>query len=96
MGATAAEEVVVSEQPVGVVTHFFPRISVAGISILEGRLAVGDTVYITGHTTDLRQVVESMQVDLRPVEQAAAGEQVGVHVVDRVRVGDRVFRIAGT
>jgi putative protease len=90
------EEAAVSEQPVGVITHFFPKISVAGISILEGRLAVGDTVYIAGHTTDLRQVIESMQIDKQPVEEAAAGEQVGVHVVDRVRVGDRVFRIAGT
>lgn len=85
-----------SEQPVGLVTHFFPRISVAGISILEGRLAVGDTVYITGHTTDLRQVIESMQIEREPVAEAEAGQEVGVHVVERVRVGDRVFRIAGT
>jgi putative protease len=86
----------VSEQPVGLVTHFFPKISVAGISILEGRLAVGDTVFITGHTTDLRQVIESMQIEREPVTEAEAGQEVGIHVVERVRVGDRVFRIAGT
>jgi translation initiation factor IF-2 len=93
VATTAWEEAAVSEQPVGLVTHFFPRVSVAGIAIVEGRLAVGDTVYFTGHTTDLRQTVGSMEIDHRPVEEASAGEQVGIHVVDRVRVGDKVFRI---
>lgn len=82
-----------SEQPAGIVTHFFPRVSVAGISVLEGRLALGDTIYVTGHTTDLRQVVESMQIDNEPVDEVSAGDQVGIRVVDRVRVGDRVFRV---
>jgi len=84
----------VSEQPVGLVTHFFPKISVAGVSILEGHLAVGDTVYITGHTTELRQVIESMQIEHEAVEEAHEGQQVGIRVADRVRVGDHVFRIA--
>jgi len=82
-----------SEQPVGVVTHYFPKPNVAGISILEGHLSVGDTIYISGHTTGFRQTIESMQIDHERVETAAAGDQVGIRVADRVRVKDRVYRV---
>jgi GTPase len=81
-----------SEQPVGVVTHYFPKISVAGVSVVSGHLEIGDSVFFGGHTTGFRQTIESMEIDHEPVERAAAGEQVGIRVIDRVRVGDKVFR----
>jgi putative protease len=93
-GGERLEEAAVSEQPVGVVTHFFPRPSVAGISILEGHLSVGDTIYISGHTTGFSQTIESMQIDHEPVEVANVGDQVGIKVIDRVRVKDKVFRVS--
>lgn len=83
-----------SEQPVGEVTHYFNKISCAGVTVLAGRIAVGDEILITGHTTNLRQMIDSMQIEHVPVEEAAAGDQVGIKVVDRVRVGDMVYRVA--
>jgi putative protease len=93
MAAGEREEAAVSEQPVGVVTHYFGNLSVAGVTLLEGELSVGDTIYISGHTTDFRQPISSMQIEHETVETARAGDQVGIRVVDRVRVNDKVYRV---
>ncbi len=81
------------EQEIGRVMDYFAKISVAGID-LTGKLRVGDTIHIKGHTTDLEQVVESMQVEHEPVEEAGRGDKIGIKVRDRVRGGDHVYRVA--
>jgi len=83
----------VQEEEVGRVTDYFARIGVAGVE-LTGRLRVGDRIRIRGHTTDLEQVVESMQIEHQPVQEAGPGDRVGIKVADRCRRGDRVFRLS--
>jgi len=80
------------EEKVGVVKDYFAKISVAGIDI-TGRLKAGDTIHIKGHTTDFEQVVESMQVEHEQVEEAKAGDAIGIKVIDRCRGGDTVYRV---
>jgi translation initiation factor IF-2 len=80
-----------TEQPVGVVTHYFGKPSVAGIEIVGGHLSIGDEILIAGHTTNFEQTIGSMQIEHEPVESAGPGDQVGIRVIDRVRVGDKVF-----
>jgi len=80
------------EEKVGVVKDYFAKISVAGIDI-TGRLKAGDTIHIKGHTTDFEQVVESMQVEHEQVEEAKAGDAIGIKVIDRCRGGDTVFKV---
>jgi translation initiation factor IF-2 len=87
-------ETVMSEQPVGVVTHYFGKVGVAGISMIKGRIEIGDTISIIGHTTNFEQVIESMQIDHEPVEAAKAGDDIGIRVNDRVRVNDKVYRVS--
>ena len=82
-----------AEVGVGRVSDFFARPVVAGIELTD-TLKVGDRIRITGHTTDLEMVVESMQLDNASASEASAGQAVGVKVTDRVRRGDKVFRIA--
>ena len=82
-----------AEIEVGVVKDFFARPVVAGID-LSGEVRVGDTIRIRGHTTDLEIEVTSMQVDNQDVQLAQAGQSVGIKVPDRVRAGDRVFKVA--
>lgn len=82
------------ETLVGTISHFFAQPQVAALT-LEGELSVGDVVRFRGHTTDFEQKVGSMQVDHESVEQAASGAEVGIKVVDRVRRGDKVFRVSG-
>ena len=78
---------------VGTVTEFFARPVVAGIQLTES-LRVGDRIHIKGHTSDLELTVQSMQVDNADVNEASAGQAVGVKIGDRVRRGDKVCRVA--
>jgi len=80
------------EVEVGRVSDFFARPVVAGIN-LTASLKVGDSIHIVGHTTDIELVVESMQVNNVNVQEAAAGDAVGIKVPDRVRDGDRVYKV---
>jgi translation elongation factor EF-Tu-like GTPase len=80
------------EEEIGRVSDFFARPVVAGID-MTGTLKVGDTIHIVGHTTDIEMVVESMQIDNADVAEAKSGDSLGVKVPDRVRRGDRVYRV---
>jgi putative protease len=75
---------------VGDVRHFFPRIGVAIVDLI-GELKTGDEIMILGKTTNLRQRVESMEIEHKRVETAPPGSSIGLKTVDRVREGDRVY-----
>ena len=81
-----------AEVEIGRVTDFFARPVVAGIE-LTGTLRVGDRIHIKGHTTDLKMTVESMQIEHVNVEEASPGQAVGIKVPERVRQGDRVYKV---
>ena len=80
------------EKVIGKVSDFFARPVVAGIE-LTGKLKVGDKIHIQGHTTDMEFTVKSMQIDNVNVNEAKAGDSVGIKVSDRVRRGDTVCRV---
>ena len=80
------------EEEVGKVNDFFARPVVAGIE-LTGTLKVGDKIHIKGHTTDMEMAVDSMQIDNVNVQEAKAGDSVGIKVADRVRRGDTIYRV---
>ncbi len=80
------------EEEIGTVSTFFARPVVAGLD-LTAPLKIGDRIHIVGHTTDLEMVVESMQIYNKDVQEAKPGDAVGVKVTDRVRKGDRVYRV---
>lgn len=82
-----------AEQKIGVVIHYFNHIQVAGIRLTDGGLAVGDTIHVTGHTSDYTQTVESMQVDNEAVEVARPGQDVGIRVAEYTREHDEVFKV---
>ncbi|MBO3839495.1 MAG: translation elongation factor-like protein [Candidatus Brockarchaeota archaeon] len=77
---------------VGDVRHFFSRISVAVIDLI-GELKVGDEILIQGKTTNLRQRVDSMEIEHKKVEAAPPGSSIGLKTIDRVREGDKVYVI---
>jgi selenocysteine-specific translation elongation factor len=81
-----------SEEMIGAVADFFAHPVVAGIE-LTGGLKVGDKIRIKGHTTDLEMTVESMQIDNASVSEAKAGDSIGVKVSERVRDGDKVYKV---
>jgi hypothetical protein len=81
------------EQKVGEVMKFFTKPSVAAIKITEGSLKVGDRVKFRGHTTDFEDVILSMQIENRGVEEAGVGALIGIKVKDRVRENDLVYKV---
>jgi putative protease len=81
-----------AEEEIGLVSDFFAHPVVAAIELTAG-LNKGDKIRFKGHTTDLEMTIESMQIDNEPVEQAKAGDSVGIKVTDRVRKHDKVFKI---
>jgi translation elongation factor EF-Tu-like GTPase len=80
------------EIEIGHVSDFFARPVVAGIT-LTGDLKVGDKVHIKGHTTDLEMTVDSMQINNANVTEGKSGDAIGVKVTDRVRAGDKVYKV---
>ena len=80
------------EIEIGHVSDFFARPVVAGIT-LTAILKVGDKIHIKGHTTDLEMTVDSMQINNANVAEGKAGDAIGVKVADRVRAGDKVYKV---
>jgi putative protease len=77
---------------IGKIAHYYSKIGVAVID-LEDELSVGDEISIEGATTNVRQKVESMQVEHKNIETAKAGDSVGLKVIDRVREQDAVYKV---
>jgi len=80
------------EAEIGKVSDFFARPVVAGIE-LTATLKLGEKIHIKGHTTDLEFTVDSMQINNVDVNQAKAGDAIGIKVSERVRRGDIVYKV---
>ena len=80
------------EVEVGQVTDFFAKPVVAGIE-LSSPLKIGDKIHIKGNTTDMELIVKSMQIDRIDIAEGKPGNLVGIKVTDRVRQGDKVYKV---
>ncbi len=83
-------------EEIGSVFHYYPKPGVAAISITAGGLRVGDTIMIEGATSSINMVVESMQIEHAQVQEALPGQSIGIKVPERVRPGDKVYKIVPT
>jgi translation initiation factor IF-2 len=83
----------VVEEKVGVVTDYLSRIGVAVIHLTDGELHVGDHVRIASGATELRQSVESIQIEHEAVAEAPRGSEVAMKVEAPVHRKDQVFRV---
>lgn len=81
-----------SGKQVGTITHYFDHISVAVLTLTE-TLQTGDRIHILGHSTDFEQVVDSLQIEHKPVEKAKPGEDIAMKVTQRVHPNDKVFKL---
>ena len=82
-----------AEVMVGKVTDYFAKIGVAALVINNGELSLGDTIHFVGHTTDFEQKINSIQIEQQAVDSAKTGDAVGIKVKDRVRHGDKVYKV---
>jgi putative protease len=81
------------KKPVGKIAHYFTKIGV-GVIELSDELKVGDKISIEGATTNVQQTVQSMQIEHKEVQNAKAGDAIGLKVEQRVREGDLVYKLA--
>ncbi|MDY6850558.1 MAG: translation elongation factor-like protein [Thermodesulfobacteriota bacterium] len=81
------------EKEVGVVIKFFAKPGVAAIEVVAEGFKTGDRLAYRGQTTDFEDVVQQIEIDNQPVDQAKEGKMVGVKVPERVRPNDKVFKI---
>ena len=81
------------DKKVGEIIKYFGKIGVAAIRLSEGSLKVGDTIHIVGHTTDITQTIDSMQIENKNVQEAGPGADIGIKVKDRVREHDIVYKV---
>ena len=70
---------------------FFSKVSAAVVELRQP-LRVGETIYVRGHTTELRQVVESIQRGRAPVQEASCGQVVGIRIRKHCRKHDVVYK----
>ncbi len=82
-----------AEVQVGVVVNFYAKPSVAAIKVTGGSIRKGDLLKYKGHTTDFTEEVTSIEIENQPVEEAKSGDLVGVKVKERVREGDKIYKV---
>jgi U32 family peptidase len=82
-----------AEEQVGTVVKFFSKPGVAAIEVTGGGIRHGDTLRFKGHTTEFTDVAASMELDNKPIEEAKAGDLIGIKVKERVRESDKVYKV---
>lgn len=80
-------------QEIGVVTHYFPKVKAAVIKLTKASIKVGDNIYIKGHTSGFKQKAKSLQINHVPIEEGKIGQEIGLKVSSRVRIGDVVYKV---
>ena len=80
-----------AKDEIGKIAHFFPKIGV-GIVELSGDLKTGDKIAVEGKN-NFEQEVSSMQIEHSPVEEAKAGQSIGLKLDQEVKEGDTVFKV---
>jgi len=84
---------ILAEEEVGVVINYFSKVGVAAVKMTSGTLKVGDTTHIKGATTDFTQQIDSMEINKQKVTEVKEGDAVGIKVNERVRPGDKVYKV---
>jgi len=80
------------EKEIGAITHYYGHLSVGIIGLSDG-LKVGDNIHIKGHSSDFTQTVDSMQIEHQNVNEAKAGDMIGIKVAGKVHEHDKVYKV---
>lgn len=91
--APPVEEPASNEEAVGIITHYYSHLGVAVAQLNKGSLKTGDTIHVKGQSTDFTQTVDSMEYEHQHIDQAGAGQNIGLKVIDHAREHDIVYRV---
>ena len=76
---------------IGIVTHYYDKIGVAVVTVMNQPLKVGDTVKISGHDNEFTQKIISLQVEHKQLGSVESGESCGMKVEQAVKEGDVLY-----
>ena len=79
------------ETEIGEVMTYYANIGVAAVE-LTGSIKVEDIIIFRGITTDMEHKIDSMQIEHESVQEAKAGDQIGIKIPGKVRKNDRVYK----
>lgn len=89
-GSKATEEKIFK----GKITHFYPKIMVAEITLEAGDLKVGENYSITGNKTGVVfGKVKGIKLDEKDIEKAEKKEIISIKVSEKVRLNDKFYTI---
>lgn len=78
----------------GKVINYLPRIKVAVFRLETGDLSEGDELLITGPSTGVVETTASeIRIGTEPVEKAGKGETCSVHIPQKIRKNDKLFKL---
>ncbi|MBM3246168.1 MAG: hypothetical protein FJZ13_02440 [Candidatus Omnitrophica bacterium] len=80
------------EKEIGKITHYYGHINV-GIIELADTLRAGEDIHIKGHSADFTQKIDSMQIEHASVQEAKAGDAVGIKLAQKAHPGDTVYKV---
>ena len=79
---------------IGVCVNYFPKVGTAEFLLESGGLARGDEILVTGPTTGaLRTEVMELRVEDAVTECAEKGSSLTIPVPEKVRKGDKLYRM---
>lgn len=82
---------------IGKITNYFSNLQVGEFKIESSELSVGEDILITGQTTGIIQMpVTEIRVDLKSVDRVAKGTVFSMSVPEKVRRGDKLYKIVDT
>ena len=76
---------------IGKVTHYYDKIGVAVVAVMNQPLKVGDTVKISGHDNEFTQKIASLQIEHKQAKEIPVGETCGMKVDSAVKPGDVLY-----
>ena len=79
---------------IGKVTNYFSNIGVSEILVEAAPISVGDTLMVIGSTTGVVEfVIPEIRVALKPADTCVQGTYCSIPISDRIRRGDKVYKI---
>lgn len=76
---------------IGKVTHYYDKLGVAIVEVMNQALKVGDRVKVSGHDKEFTQEVTSLQVEHEKVDKVKAGETCGLKIDEPAKEGDVLY-----
>jgi len=79
--------------PIGKVTHYYDKISVAVLDLTSGSLKVGQQIKFKKGEKEFTQSIQSLQIDHKEVEEVKKGDSFGIKVDEEVQEGMEVYTV---